>query len=75
MRAKYHKKAQQQLNKLAQTVLRKFTIRECKHGHEFNEWLHGKTGHPMGEPYQGWTAGAYIYAYHCVKQKKAIYFE
>jgi hypothetical protein len=41
----------------------------------FNEWLHGKTGEPRGEPYQAWSAGAYLYAYHCVKQKKAIYFE
>ena len=40
----------------------------------FNEWLHGKTGKPMGEPYQAWSAGTYLYAYECVKQKKLIYF-
>ncbi len=42
---------------------------------EFNEWLHGKTGKPMGEPYQGWSAGTYVYAYWCVKEKKALFFE
>lgn len=41
---------------------------------EFNEWLHGKTGKPMGEPYQAWSAGMYLYAYECVKNKKVIYF-
>ena len=49
--------------------------RKLKGKYEFNEWLHGKTGQAKGEPYQGWTAGMYIYAYECVKQKKAIYFE
>jgi glycogen debranching enzyme len=34
---------------------------------EFNEWCHGKTGRPMGYPHQAWSAGMYIYAYHCVK--------
>ena len=33
---------------------------------EFNEWLHGETGHPMGYPYQAWSAGMYVYAYHVV---------
>jgi GH15 family glucan-1,4-alpha-glucosidase len=33
---------------------------------EFNEWLHGRTGHAMGFPYQAWSAGMYIYAYQAV---------
>jgi glycogen debranching enzyme len=33
---------------------------------EFNEWCHGRTGKPMGYPHQAWSAGMYIYAYHCV---------
>jgi glycogen debranching enzyme len=41
---------------------------------EFNEWLHGKTGEPKGEPYQAWSAGTYIYAYECVKRKKILFF-
>ncbi|MFC1678448.1 amylo-alpha-1,6-glucosidase [Patescibacteria group bacterium] len=41
---------------------------------EFNEWLHGQTGKPMGEPYQGWSAGTYIYAHECVTRKKVLFF-
>lgn len=41
---------------------------------EFNEWLDGKTGKPTGEPYQAWSAGAYIYACECLKAKKVLYF-
>jgi glycogen debranching enzyme len=41
----------------------------------FNEWLQGRSGEPLGEPYQGWSAGAYIYAYECLKAKRAIFFE
>lgn len=42
---------------------------------EFNEWLHGQTGEAMGEPYQGWSAGTFIYAVECLKRRKVIYFE
>ena len=31
---------------------------------EFNEWLHGRTGEPMGVPGQSWNAGAFLLAYH-----------
>ncbi len=41
---------------------------------EFNECLDGQTGEPTGEPYQAWSAGAYLYAYHCLKEKKVLYF-
>jgi glycogen debranching enzyme len=36
---------------------------------EFNEWCHGATGQPMGYPHQAWSAGMYIFAYHCVAEK------
>lgn len=54
-----------------------FTATELKkiRQKEFNEWLHGRTGKPMGEPYQAWNAGTYIYAYACVKQRKVIFFD
>lgn len=42
---------------------------------EFNEWLHGETGHPMGYPYQAWSAGMYIYAYHAVKSGQTPLFD
>ena len=29
---------------------------------EFNEWLHGATGRPMGKAYQAWSAAAYLRA-------------
>ncbi|HWL52843.1 MAG TPA: HAD-IIB family hydrolase [Chthoniobacteraceae bacterium] len=29
---------------------------------EFNEWIHGRTGRPMGKRFQAWSAAAYIRA-------------
>jgi glycogen debranching enzyme len=29
---------------------------------EFNEWVHGTTGRPIGKAYQAWSAAAYIRA-------------
>jgi glycogen debranching enzyme len=65
---KDYEKAEAELTKLAEANLRELD------GHGFNEWLDGKTGEPKGEPYQGWSAGTYIYAYHCLKKKKALFF-
>ena len=36
---------------------------------EFNEWCHGVSGQPMGYPNQAWSAGMYIFAYHCVQNE------
>lgn len=33
---------------------------------EFNEWLHGKTGVPLGTSFQSWSASSYILAYRAV---------
>jgi glycogen debranching enzyme len=33
---------------------------------EFNEWLHGKTGAPMGMAGQSWNASMFIFAYHAL---------
>lgn len=30
---------------------------------EFNEWLHGRTGRPMGKAHQAWSAASYLHAY------------
>jgi hypothetical protein len=38
---------------------------------EFNEWLHGQTGHPMGKEKQAWSVAMYIFAYHAVKNGSA----
>ena len=41
--------------------------RACRQGiyeeWEFNEWLHGRTGRPMGKRYQAWSAASYVKAY------------
>jgi hypothetical protein len=39
---------------------------------EFNEWLHGQTGEPMGMPGQSWNAALFILAYHEVLCKARI---
>jgi sucrose-6F-phosphate phosphohydrolase len=31
---------------------------------EFNEWVHGQTGRPMGKAFQAWSAAAFIHACH-----------
>jgi glycogen debranching enzyme len=42
---------------------------------EFNEWLHGQTGNPMGYPSQAWSAAMYIYAYEAVRTGRLPLFE
>jgi hypothetical protein len=38
--------------------------RAGKHGPwEFNEWLHGLSGRPMGHPQQAWSAAMFLYAH------------
>ncbi len=74
VKIKQYKKAEEELSKLAEGVMRKLKIRDMKDGYEFNEWLDGRTGEPKGEPYQAWSAGAYLYAYECVKRKKVLIF-
>jgi sucrose-6F-phosphate phosphohydrolase len=34
------------------------------HDWEFNEWLHSRTGRPMGKAFQAWSAASYIHACH-----------
>jgi glycogen debranching enzyme len=34
---------------------------------EFNEWLHGKTGKPMGMAGQSWNAAMFVLAYHALR--------
>ena len=33
---------------------------------EFNEWLHGQSGRPMGARFQAWSAGMFITARHAI---------
>jgi len=68
VKMKRHQQAQTELARLAQANMQKLK------GFEFNEWLDGRTGKPKGEPYQAWSAGTYIYAYHCVQSEKVLFF-
>jgi glycogen debranching enzyme len=50
--------------------------RQGKHGPwEFNEWLHGLSGRPMGHPKQAWSAALYLYADHVVASGHAPLFD
>ena len=51
--------ASRELFKLAQA-----NHRGRNHEWEFNEWLHSRTGRPMGKAFQAWSAASYIHACH-----------
>jgi len=38
---------------------------------EFNEWLHGRTGRPMGKAHQAWSAAGYLQAYLTLRKGAA----
>lgn len=40
---------------------------------EFNEWLHGQTGKPMGKPMQAWSAGMFLWADAALRDKGLCY--
>ncbi len=42
---------------------------------EFNEWLHGQSGHPMGYAKQAWSAAMYIYAANAVETGRLPLFD
>jgi hypothetical protein len=42
---------------------------------EFNEWLHGESGHPMGFGQQAWSAAMYLYAEYAVKSGRLPLFD
>lgn len=54
--------AEQQLEKLARA-----NQQGLKQEWEFNEFLHGQTGRPLGAVGNAWSAGMYIYAYEAVR--------
>jgi len=64
-----------ELENMAEALMQSMQTRELKGTYEFNEWLHGADGDPRGEAYQAWSAGTFIYAYECLKQREVIYFE
>jgi len=42
---------------------------------EFNEWLHGQSGHPMGFGKQAWSAAMFLYAENAVRNGRLPLFE
>ena len=42
---------------------------------EFNEWMHGRSGHPMGFGRQAWSAAMFIYADHAAHTGKLPLFD
>ncbi|MCS6844827.1 MAG: GH116 family glycosyl hydrolase [Caldilineales bacterium] len=46
-----------------------------EHEWEFNEWMHGESGHPMGYAQQGWSAAMFLYAEHAVRTGKLPLFD
>jgi glycogen debranching enzyme len=66
--------------KLAQTKLVELAklnrlYRAEKADFGFNEWLDAKNGKPMGQDWQSWSAGMYLYAAVCVEQNRTPFFE
>ncbi len=53
--------------KLAKKELAKLAQANKENKWEFNEWLHGQTGEPLGMPGQSWNAGSFLLAYHYLK--------
>ena len=67
---KRYKKAERELSKLAEAN------RQPNKGMDwsFSEWLNGRTGKAEGNILQSWSIGSYIFAYHCVIEKKVPVF-
>lgn len=65
VKAGMSERAEEQLALLAQSN------RLGKQGEwEFNEWLHGVSGRPMGHPLQAWSAAMYVYAHRSVTSQE-----
>lgn len=50
--------------KKAKAELEKLAAANALNNWEFNEYLHGQLGTPMGIPHQSWNMAMYLYAYH-----------
>lgn len=45
-------------------------LAELNRAGQFNEWHHGETGEALGVSDQAWSAGMYLFAYECVRQRR-----
>jgi len=41
----------------------------------FNEWHRAQDGTPQGEDWQSWSAAMYLYAAHCIEQRRTPFFD
>jgi glycogen debranching enzyme len=44
----------------------------CHEEWEFNEWLHGVTGRPMGKAHQAWSAASYLMAWRSLQEEDPL---
>lgn len=58
---------------LAWKELEQFAEANRLNNWEFNEWLHGKTGEPMGMAGQSWNASMFILAYHVLQDNLKVF--
>jgi GH15 family glucan-1,4-alpha-glucosidase len=66
----WHEEAERLLNLLAEA-----NHQGMEQPWEFNEWLHGESGHPMGYGQQAWSAAMYLYAEHAVRTGELPLFD
>ncbi|OGF22347.1 glycoside hydrolase [Candidatus Falkowbacteria bacterium RIFCSPHIGHO2_02_FULL_42_9] len=52
--------------------LKKVALANKLNNWEFNEWLHGQTGKPLGMAGQSWNAGMFLLAYHYLNNQIKI---
>ena len=57
------------------TMLAEANLTGISDGLEFNEWIHGKSGQPMGYARQAWSASMFLYADHAVHSGKLPLFD
>ena len=69
---KRYKLAEKKLLALSELV-RASRVADVEFG--FNEWHRAQDGTPQGEDWQSWSAAMYLYAAHCLEQKKTPFFE
>lgn len=58
---------------LAWTELERFAEANSLNNWEFNEWIHGKSGVPMGMAGQSWNAAMFILAYHALQDNMKVF--
>ena len=54
-------------------VIKKASDSKLSYG--FNEWIKAQDGKPRGQDWQTWSASMYLYAAHCVRERKTVFFD